>query len=118
MFHREIVDIHKCPLLSIGKISAIGYSSGQLCTGAVISPNVFLTAAHCLCNTQTARFTSASSIHIFIGYEKAEYRAHRVTSQYTMPPALDPSAFAYRPVLTPAAIRPLNKQAAAICLRL
>ena len=53
--------------------------------------------AHCLYNTRTARFMSASSIHILIGYEKGEYRAHRVASRYTIPPALDPSAFTHRP---------------------
>ena len=88
--HREIVDIHKFPWSSIGRISVMGYSSGQLCTGAVIGPNLFLTAAHCLYNTRTARFMSASSIHILIGYEKGEYRAHSVASRYTIPPAFDP----------------------------
>jgi hypothetical protein len=95
--HREIIDIHKYPWPSIGKISVMGYSSGQLCTGAVIGPNLFLTAAHCLYNIRTARFMSASLIHILIDYENGEYRANRVASQYTIPPALDPSVFTYRP---------------------
>ncbi len=94
--HREVIDIHKYPWSSVGKINATGYSSGQLCTGAVIGPNLFLTAAHCLYNIPSARFMSANSIHILIGYEKGEYRAHRVASRYTIPPALDTSAFTYR----------------------
>ncbi len=78
--HREVIDIHKYPWSSVGKINATGYSSGHLCTGAVIGPNLFLTAAHCLYNIPSARFMSANSIHILIGYEKGEYRAHRVAS--------------------------------------
>jgi hypothetical protein len=93
--HREIVDIHKYPWSPIGKIGIMGYSSGQLCTGAVIGPNVFLTAAHCLYNKPTGGFMPARGIHILIGYEKGEYRAHRVASHYTIPPALDKSAFTH-----------------------
>lgn len=83
--HREIVDINTYPWSSIGKISAIGYSSGQLCTGVVIGSNQLLTAAHCLYNKPTARFMQAKSIHVLLGYVRGDYRAHRVAFRYLVP---------------------------------
>ena len=57
---------------------------GPFCTGAVIGPNQFLTAAHCLYDKPMARLLPAGSIHILVGYEKGEYRAHRVHT-FTLP---------------------------------
>jgi protease YdgD len=91
--HREIVDVHQFPWSSIGKVG----SGGLVCTGSVIGPNQFLTAAHCLYNIAAARFMSAGSINILLGYEKGGYRVHRVASRYTIPPAYDPSLITYPP---------------------
>jgi protease YdgD len=85
--HREVVDMRQFPWSSIGKVFIAGRQS---CTGAVIGPNQFLTAAHCLYLERTAHFMRPESIHILLGYEKGEYRVHRVISQYTIPPAFDP----------------------------
>ncbi len=90
---RETVDIQKYPWSSVGKIGAAGYSSGEQCTGAVIGPNQFLTAAHCLYNRSTRTFMQPGSLHILLGYEKGEYRVHRVGSHYTIPPAFDPTLY-------------------------
>ena len=87
--HGEIVDSQKYPWSSIGKIGGIG----GFCTGAVIGPNQFLTAAHCLYDK--AGFLSAGSIHILVGYDKGEYRAHRVASRYIIPTTFDPSLYTY-----------------------
>ncbi|MGA8889388.1 MAG: trypsin-like serine protease [Pseudolabrys sp.] len=87
--HGQIVDSQKYPWSSMGKIGGIG----GFCTGAVIGPNQFLTAAHCLYDK--TRFLSAGSIHILVGYEKGEYRAHRVASRYTIPTTFDPSLYTY-----------------------
>jgi V8-like Glu-specific endopeptidase len=43
--HREIIDTQKYPWSSVGKVFT---GPGRYCTGAVIAPNEFLTAAHCL----------------------------------------------------------------------
>ena len=75
----------------MGKIGGMG----PFCTGAVIGPNQFLTAAHCLYDKPTARLLPAGSIHILVGYEKGEYRAHRVASRYTIPTTFDPSLYTY-----------------------
>jgi protease YdgD len=94
--HREIVDVQRFPWSSIGKVS----SAGEHCTGTVIGADRFLTAAHCLYLTRTGHFLLPASINILLGYEKGEYRVHRVASRYTIPPAFDPSLYAYPPKRT------------------
>ena len=91
--HREIVDTHQFPWSSIGKVGG----GGRLCPGSVIGPNQFLTAAHCLFVFRTGRFLPAGSINILLGYEKGEYRIHRVASRYTTAPGLDPWVYSYPP---------------------
>ena len=93
MPHRELVDMHQFPWSSIGKVG----SAGHLCTGSVIGPNQFLTAAHCLFMFRTGRFLPAESINILLGYEKGEYRIRRVASRYTTAPGLDPWVYSYPP---------------------
>lgn len=83
--HQEIVDINVYPWSSIGKV---GNSIGGACTGVVIGTNQFLTAAHCLYNRRARRFIPAGSIHILLGYEKGDYRVHRIASRYTVPLSL------------------------------
>ena len=86
--HREIVDVNTFPWSSVGKI---GNSAGGHCTAAVIGPSQFLTAAHCLYNKRAGRFVSAESTHILLGYAQGDYRVHRISSKYAVPPAFDPS---------------------------
>jgi protease YdgD len=91
--HREIVDTHQFPWSSIGKVAA----AGQQCTGSVIAPDQFLTAAHCLYAERTGHPLPAASINFLLGYEKGEYRVHKVAAHYTIPPAFDPSPYATYP---------------------
>jgi V8-like Glu-specific endopeptidase len=79
--HREIIDTHNYPWSSIGKVFI---ARGRWCTGAVIGPNQFLTAAHCLYGR------SVDSIHITVGYEGGGYRLQRDALRYTIPPAYNP----------------------------
>jgi protease YdgD len=85
---RQIVDANTFPWSSIGKLNN---SAGGQCTAAVIGPNQFLTAAHCLYNFGAGRFISPGSIHFLLGYEKGEYRVHRTASRYSIPPTFDPT---------------------------
>ena len=83
---REIVDISAYPWASIGKIGISAISVRSTCTASVIGPKQILTAAHCLYLKRTAHFVSASEIHFLLGYEKGQYRAHRVGSRYVTSP--------------------------------
>ena len=91
------VDITIYPWSSIGKIGIASLTVRYACSGAVIGSNEFLTAAHCLYNVTTKRFFPAGSIHFLLGYGRGEYRAHRIASRYTIPPAFDPSQYSYPP---------------------
>lgn len=87
---RETVDINAYPWASIGKIGIAGVALRTSCTGSVIGPRQFLTAAHCLYRKTTSRFISAGEIHFLLGYNKGEYRAHRVGSAYITSPKFIP----------------------------
>jgi protease YdgD len=84
---RQVVDANTYPWSSIGKI---GNSIGGHCTGVVIDPTRFLTAAHCLYNKAAHRFIPAQAVHLLLGYVREEYRVHKVAVSYTMPPAFEP----------------------------
>jgi len=87
------VDINIYPWSSIGKVAVASMSVRYACSGAVIGSSEFLTAAHCLYNQKTKLFFPAGSVHFLLGYAGGEYRAHRVASGYTIPPAFDPSLY-------------------------
>lgn len=93
----EIEDVNIYPWSSIGKIGIATMSAEHACSSAVIGSSEFLTAAHCLYNDTTKSFFSPGSIHFLLGYDRGEYRAHRVASHYTIPPAFDPSQYGYPP---------------------
>jgi protease YdgD len=89
--HRELVDINTYPWSSIGKVGIPGFRAVNTCTGAVIGPNQFLTAGHCLYNARTERFVTAGSIHFLLGLVRDEFHAHRVGSRYIVPPTFVPA---------------------------
>jgi protease YdgD len=80
------LDISAYPWASIGKIGISAISVRTTCTGSVIGPKQILTAAHCLYIKTTGRFVSAGEIHFLLGYEKGQYRAHKVGSRYVTSP--------------------------------
>jgi hypothetical protein len=114
---RELVDVDTFPWSSIGKVGIPGFRAVNTCTGAVIGPNQFLTAGHCLYNARIERFVAAGSIHFLLGLVRDEFRAHRVGSRYIVPPGLIPTkaatlgedwAIVYTDEPFPADIRPLS----------
>jgi protease YdgD len=88
---RELVDINTYPWSSIGKIAIPDFRAVNACTAAVIGPNQFVTAGHCLYNARIGRFVAAGSIHLLLGLVRDEFRAHRVGSRYIVPPGFVPT---------------------------
>jgi hypothetical protein len=56
---RELVDINTYPWSSIGKVGIPDFRAVNACTAAVIGPNQFVTAGHCLYNARIGRFVAA-----------------------------------------------------------
>jgi protease YdgD len=88
---REIVDVNAYPWSSIGKVNFAGFDEQQSCTGSVIGPQQFVTAAHCLYNASTPahQLLSAGSIHFLLGFNRGEYRMHRVAVRYAVSSKFD-----------------------------
>jgi len=62
---------------------------GTRCTGALIAPSTVLTAAHCLYNRRARALLQAGSVHVLLGYNRGDYRWHRMVARYTVGPEFD-----------------------------
>lgn len=78
--HRVAVDPTQPPWNAVAKVQT---NIGTRCTGALIAPDIVLTAAHCLYNRRTQSLLQAGSLHVLFGYSRGDYRWHRAVSGYT-----------------------------------
>jgi len=86
--HRVAVDPTQPPWDGIAKVQT---NIGTHCTGALISPDTLLTAAHCLYNHRTRALLQAGSLHVLFGYNRGGYRWHRMVLRYTVGSGFDGS---------------------------
>lgn len=84
---RQPVDAGAWPWVAIGQVNR---EIGGHCTGALITPNKVLTAAHCLYNFEDNRMTIPMEVHFVAGYQRGEYREHAVGRRFVMSPQWDP----------------------------
>jgi protease YdgD len=84
--HRIAVDPRQPPWDAIAKVQT---NIGTGCTGALVAPSVVLTAAHCLYNVRTRALLQPVSLHVLLGYERADYRWHRLVARYVVGPGFD-----------------------------
>jgi protease YdgD len=83
---RVAVDAGQPPWDAIAKVQT---NIGTRCTGALIAPGTVLTAAHCLYNRRTRALLQAGSLHVLVGYNRGDYRWHRMVARYTVGPGFD-----------------------------
>ncbi len=91
---RVAVDPDEPPWNAIAKVQS---NIGVHCTGVLIAPAVVLTAAHCLYNPRTRALLEPVSLHVLFGYQRDEYRWHRLVARFTVGPGFDGAKGAAQP---------------------
>ena len=65
------------PWRGVGRVNVAGTNRRGLCSGALIEPDLVLTAAHCIVNARTGQPFPVSEIHFVAGWYKGEKTGHR-----------------------------------------
>jgi protease YdgD len=80
---RTPIETEVWPWTALGRINR---EVGGHCTGALIAPNLVLTAAHCLYNFKDERWTIPMEVHFVAGYRRGQYSAHSKALRFTISP--------------------------------
>lgn len=83
---RVVVDPNASPWNAVVKVQT---NIGTRCTGALVGAATVLTAAHCLYNRRTHAMLQPLSLHVLVGYQRGNFRWHRLVSRYTTGPGYD-----------------------------
>ena len=83
---RVTVDPNQPPWNAVAKVQT---NIGTKCSGVLIGPAAVLTAAHCLFNRRTGAMLQPLSLHVLFGYQRGQYRWHRLVKSYITRPDFD-----------------------------
>jgi len=81
--NRTPIETEVWPWTALGRINR---EIGGHCTGALIAPDLVLTAAHCLYNFKDERWTIPQEVHFVAGYHRGDYREHARALDFTVSP--------------------------------
>ena len=81
--NRTAIETEVWPWTALGRINR---EIGGHCTGALIAPDLVLTAAHCLYNFEDERWTIPMEVHFVAGYHRGEYSEHARALAFTISP--------------------------------
>ena len=65
-----------------GAVGRVHPGNGAYCTGVLVTPNIVVTAAHCLVDRRTKRWVRPESVHFLGGYSRGKYEYHARVSRY------------------------------------
>ena len=85
--HRVAVDVRQPPWNSLVRVQT---ELGGRCTGFLVSPQVVVTAAHCLFLPRVRHFIRPESVHVLLAYRTGLYAGHARVRHFTVPPAYQP----------------------------
>ena len=83
--NRVVVDSTIAPWNAIGRINT---STGNYCTGVLISPDRVATAAHCSWREKTLRWLPVYEISFLAGYRGGKYQERAAIESYFLPNGL------------------------------
>ncbi len=79
--------------LAVGRINFAGTRDRSMCTGALIAPDLVLTAAHCVVDSGTGTTRAPGNVHFVAGWRLGNAAAHRKAAAIVLHPdyaAADP----------------------------
>lgn len=84
---RSVVDMRRPPWNSLVRVQT---ELGERCTGFLLSPQVVVTAAHCLYLPRVRRFIQPSSVHVLLAYRAGAFVAHARVARFIIPAGYEP----------------------------
>ncbi len=86
---RVRIDALAYPWHAVGRVNRQGHARG-FCTGALIAPDVVLTAAHCLYDAKRGAWAEPRLVHFVAAYQKGRYLFAAKANAYEVAPGYRP----------------------------
>ncbi|MEM6486790.1 MAG: trypsin-like serine protease [Pseudomonadota bacterium] len=83
---RMLTAAEHVPWKGVGRVNIAAQSEQSMCTGTLITPDVVVTAAHCLYSDRTGAVHAPGNIHFVAGWRRGTKVAHRKATSVVVHP--------------------------------